>query len=362
MEPEVRHKPVRYYEIDALRFIAAIVVVLYHLTYRGYHADNLSPVAYPGLGDVFKYGFLGVELFFIISGYVMLMSAQGKTIGQFFTSRVTRLYPAYWVATTLTFIVVRLFGPHVHELGWSPIIDAPVKGYFYNLTMLQTFLGINNIDGVAWTLAIEIYFYFWIAVMIAFGWLKHLLPVLVTWLAFCAFSGPVVNSNLLTTVLFTRFAPFFIAGMTFFLLQTNQAARWKLYTLLGVSFLLCLRSARTIVNEGIVSYHEGFSILVAGGLITLFFVLFLLIAYRKLTVPHSKWVAWAGFLCYPIYLTHHNIGYVVLQRLGGKVDKYVLLIGIITLVLLLAYLLHEFVERRGSKLLNRWLQRLLARF
>lgn len=95
MEPEVRHKPVRYYEIDLLRFIAAITVVLYHFTFAGYHFGGLSPVQYPGLEEVFKYGFLGVQLFFIISGYVVLMSAQGKTLKQFFTSRVTRLYPAY---------------------------------------------------------------------------------------------------------------------------------------------------------------------------------------------------------------------------------------------------------------------------
>ncbi|RZJ93005.1 MAG: acyltransferase, partial [Hymenobacter sp.] len=111
MEPAEHYKSTRYYEIDLLRFVAAAAVVLYHFAYRGYHADHLSPVDYPVLGQVCKYGYLGVELFFLISGYVILHSAQGKSLGQFFVSRVQRLYPAYWVACTLCFVVVRLFRP-----------------------------------------------------------------------------------------------------------------------------------------------------------------------------------------------------------------------------------------------------------
>jgi peptidoglycan/LPS O-acetylase OafA/YrhL len=83
MEPTTPRQPTRYYEIDLLRFLAAAAVVLYHWAYRGYHERNLSPVDYPVLGQVCKYGYLGVELFFLISGYVILHSAQGKTLGQF---------------------------------------------------------------------------------------------------------------------------------------------------------------------------------------------------------------------------------------------------------------------------------------
>ena len=56
MEPEVRQPPVRYAEIDLLRFLAALAVVFFHFTFRGVHADHLSPVAYPGLDSVTKYG------------------------------------------------------------------------------------------------------------------------------------------------------------------------------------------------------------------------------------------------------------------------------------------------------------------
>jgi len=95
------HKlPTRFYEIDLLRFIAAISVVFYHYAFIGVTRPDYNPLVFPALVPIAKYGYLGVELFFIISGYVVLLSAQGKTVRQFFVSRVTRLYPAYWVACT----------------------------------------------------------------------------------------------------------------------------------------------------------------------------------------------------------------------------------------------------------------------
>lgn len=361
MEPEVRHAPVRYVEIDLLRFVAAISVVFFHFTFRGFHADHLSPVDYPFLGSIFKYGYFGVYLFFLISGYVVLLSAQGKTLGQFFTSRVTRLYPAYWVACTFTFIVVRLFGLAAHAPGWSPIMDAPVRGYLFNMTMLQRFFGVPDLDGVYWTLSIELVFYFVVALLISFGWLKHLVLVLAVWLAYCALIGPVDNGSSFAFLLFPRVAPFFIAGMAFFLLQTSQAARWKLYGLLLLAYLLCLRAVRGEQHVLAPMYQQPFSLPVIWLLVTLFFVVFLLIIQRRLRLRPARWLTWAGALTYPIYLLHHNVGYIVLQRLGGQVNKYVLLTGMLATVLGLAYLLHTLVERRFSKALGRQVSALLAK-
>ncbi len=110
MEQESRKAPTRFYEIDLLRFLAALSVVIYHYTFRAYGVGNLSPIPYLEMSRFTRYGYLGVELFFIISGYVILLSVQGKTVRQFFISRVQRLYPAFWVACTLTFLVVRIWG------------------------------------------------------------------------------------------------------------------------------------------------------------------------------------------------------------------------------------------------------------
>jgi peptidoglycan/LPS O-acetylase OafA/YrhL len=75
-------------------------------------------------------------------------------------SRVRRLYPAYWVACTLCFVAVRLFRPAFGAVGSSSIFDVSLRDYCYNLTMLQTFFGVRDVDGAYWTLAVEITFYF----------------------------------------------------------------------------------------------------------------------------------------------------------------------------------------------------------
>ncbi len=360
MEPEVRRSPVRYYEIDLLRFIAASSVVLFHFTYRGYHSDRLSPVEYPRLGEIFKYGHLGVELFFIISGYVVLMSTQGKSLSQFFTSRVMRLYPAYWVACTITFLVVWLFGPAVNTPGWSPVLNTSVKDYLFNMTMLQSFFNIGHIDGVYWTLTVELVFYFLISLLISFKWLKHLPLTLTVWLFYCALVGPAVNAGPFSFLLFPRFAPFFIAGMAFYLLQNNQSSQWKIYCILLIAYLLALRSARASLEETINAFQQPFSLVATLLIISVFFIVFLLVAKRKFKLKQSNWLVWAGALTYPMYLLHHNIGYIILQQLGGHVNKYTLLAGMCIGVLLLAYLLHTIIERRFSKLLGQKISTLLA--
>ncbi|RZK45189.1 MAG: acyltransferase [Hymenobacter sp.] len=362
MEPELRHKPIRYYEIDLLRFIAALAVVLYHFAFRGYHADNLSPVEYPALGEVFKYGYLGVELFFIISGYVVLMSAQGKTLGQFFTSRVTRLYPAYWVACTFTFLVERLFGPAEHTLEWSPALYASLRVYLANMTMVQNFIRIADLDGVYWTLKLEIIFYLLLAILILLKWFRYLVPILLIWLIYCAVIGPVTHGKPLTFLLFPRFAPFFIAGMLFYMLQTNQSARWKLYGLLLVTYGLALRSSKVLFENAIELYHYPYSLPVTWILITSFFVVFILITHRLLQISQTKWIALAGALTYPIYLLHHNVGYIVFKRLGNRVNKYELLLGMLLVLFGLAYLLHTQVERRYTSVFSRVLQKFFAKF
>lgn len=92
--------PVRLYALDAVRITAALVVVLYHYVALG-TAWGLSGTQhlFPALRPFALYGWLGVEIFFIVSGFVICMSAWGRTVGDFATSRISRLFPAYWAAS-----------------------------------------------------------------------------------------------------------------------------------------------------------------------------------------------------------------------------------------------------------------------
>ena len=84
-------------------------MVIYHYTFSG-HARHLIPIAFPEISVVSRYGYLGVDMFFTISGFVVLLSAWGRRPRDFVISRVVRLYPAFWTAVTITAVVVILLG------------------------------------------------------------------------------------------------------------------------------------------------------------------------------------------------------------------------------------------------------------
>ena len=294
MEPEPHKRPIRFYEIDLLRFLAALAVVVYHYTFRGYAEGHYSPLAFPKLGRVTRYGYLGVELFFIISGYVVLLSAQGKTVRQFFLSRVTRLYPAFWVACTLTFLVKLLWGPGPADTAMSPQLHAGPLQYAVNLTMLPEFMHFGVMDGAYWSLTIEIIFYLLVAILIGFDLLKHLTLVIALWLAYTALPGAVRSGTLLPTLLFPPYSPYFAAGMLLALLQRPAARTWLRYGLLLLAYLLSLRASAAKAEELTILFREPISAKVAGMIITAFFGVMALVAFRKVNL--SRFTCWPSTL------------------------------------------------------------------
>src|SRR5262249_50776621 len=101
-------------------------------------------------------GFFGVHLFFVISGFVIVLTLKKTShISHFIRKRFFRLYPAYWVALVITFVLVRFF----------PLPDR-VRSFhelLVNFTMIQHWLDVKHIDGVYWTLSLELAFYVWMA-------------------------------------------------------------------------------------------------------------------------------------------------------------------------------------------------------
>lgn len=97
----------RFIELDALRGIAALSVMLFH--YTAYYRKLFNT---PFSENVdFKYGFYGVSLFFMISGFVIFMTIKKcNTASEFAFKRFTRLYPTFWVCVIITFLGVKLWG------------------------------------------------------------------------------------------------------------------------------------------------------------------------------------------------------------------------------------------------------------
>jgi len=365
MEPTPYKLPVRYYEIDLLRFVAALSVVFYHYTFLGESRPEYNPLRFPEFVPITKYGYLGVELFFIISGYVVLLSAQGKTVRQFFVSRVMRLYPAYWVACTLTFLVKIIWGagtnaslPMADDLGAGPL------QYVYNMTMFQSFIGITNMDGPYWSLGIEITFYFLISLLIGYCLLRYVDWFLLLWLGYVSLPKLAYGGTLFAELFFRGYAPYFIAGMLFYLMQQPQGRSRFRYALLAIAYLLAMKACVGQAKLLSTIYDTYMSPMVTTVIVTGFFLIFGLVATRKINFGSYSWLKWAGALTYPLYLLHSDMTFIAFHHLQAAFNKYVLLCGAVVFMLGLAYLIHRFVEKPFGKYLgarlNSWLARLDA--
>jgi peptidoglycan/LPS O-acetylase OafA/YrhL len=148
--------PTRLLALDALRGVAAMAVVAYHVP-----RELREAVGVPRAIDaVFSAGFLGVDAFFVLSGFVIAMSvANGNWtlgyLGRFFARRSVRLDPSYWAAIVLEIL-----------LGWiglrflSDEYPLPAASSITaHLLYLQGLLRVPQISDVFWTLCYEVQFY-----------------------------------------------------------------------------------------------------------------------------------------------------------------------------------------------------------
>lgn len=343
----------RFYEIDLFRFLAAMAVVMYHYTFRGYAADNFSPVAFPVMGAVFKYGYLGVDLFFIISGFVVLMTALHKDTPQFVVSRLIRLYPAYWFSVTLTFICILLYQ--------GPQFDATFQQYLINLTMIHKFVGVGHIDTVYWTLLVELKFYLLIFLLLLTKQIHRIKIFLFVWALASIILNFTDGFGALKFFLIPRQSGYFIAGAAFFLIRREGLDLFKLALVLA-SYLLVVMPPIVALSDMTIHYNTEFSIGVIIAILSSFFIIFFMVSLKKTHMLSKPYFFYVGILTYPLYLIHQNIGFMLLNIFHESVNKYVLLFLILTLMIMISYLIHFFIERKYSPVLKGVLTRCIDRY
>lgn len=343
-----RAKPdARIPELDLLRFVAALMVVLFHYTFRGAASDALSDLAFPEWAGVSKYGFLGVELFFMISGFVILMTAASGSLRKFFISRVVRLYPAYWLCCTITFVAILTIG--------RDRFHATFVQYLLNLTMLHEFRYVPSIDGAYWSLRVEIGFYLLVGALLLVRQIRFAELYLALWLAAAA-ALTWFPEGRLELLLTTRYAPFFAVGAVCYLALARGWSPFRAGLLL-LAWAMSLQGALASASGAGRDYATVYDPLAVAGLVSAFVAIMVAVSTRSL----PGWVLrdWRvlGALTYPLYLLHQNLGYMIFNALGGSVDRHLLLAGTLTLMLLAAHAVHVWCERPASVRMKPWLER-----
>ena len=345
--------PMRVNELDLLRFIAAFMVLIFHYGFRGYAADNFTMLSLPAYAPVSKYGYLGVQLFFMISGFVILMTASAGSLKKFMISRIVRLYPAFWACCTITFVAILIVG--------DARFKATFGQYLANLTMLNEFFDVQSIDGVYWTLAVEFRFYLLVALVLFIGQIRHALWFLVIWLlvsiVFDALPKDAPYTYRLRSFFIVDNAHYFIAGATGYLIRANGVSLLKM-AIFFVAWLIAMWTSIQSTTALEVHYRTVLDPVIVGLIITLFFAVVALLSLNLSgSLAKQKWLA-LGALTYPLYLLHQNLGYMSFNYLYGSVNEHILLWGTIFSMLGLAYLVHTHVEARFSEPLKTFLNNL----
>lgn len=321
----------RLSEVDALRGLAAMAVVLFHFStrYHQLYGEGEAPIW--GL----THGHFGVNLFFIISGFVIFMTLERtRRPMDFVVSRFSRLFPAYWMAIALTFAVVAglgLPGKEVH--AWQAVANG--------LMLHNLLLKVPHVDGVYWTLEVELLFYVAMFTLYRLGWLRHVHRALLAglllalvyealaqglWLGLPKIDLPWIAYRLL----FLSALPWFALGITIYQLVRSGSAPNAAQALTLALALLVL------------ALREG----PAEGLLAIAFAA-LVWAAASGHLPLLRWrvLVFLGAISYPLYLLHENIGWAVQRQLTAAGWSQLATVPVVVaLSIALAWALHRSVE------------------
>ncbi len=328
----------RLLELDALRGLAALSVVVFHFTIN----ENAEK-----LGWEFRYGVTGVDIFFIISGFVIFLTIQKVRKWQdFAVSRLSRLYPTFWACVFITAAFMYAYQPE--NLSW-PMLLA-------NLTMVPVYFGIENLDGVYWTLLVEMVFYLWILVIyLAKGLDKIMTISVVCTVGVVAFHlGKAFYLDFYEFIswkvqLLNHF-PLFFSGILFYKLK-YQGFAWRY---VGLIFL-CLMAAFYLHDKGGRSmYHVTW--IEHNVILVLYHVLFFLFVLGRLTFLVWPPLLFLGKISYSLYLLHQYIGHRVIHSLNViyGINIYLAVGGTLALCILLAWGVTYYVELPAIRAIKDW--------
>lgn len=315
----------RFYILDPLRFIAAYSVLLYH--YSIYLKDHEF------FTEVFKYGYLGVNFFFLLSGFVIMVSAHGKSEFQFAYSRALRIYPTFILCLLFTISITYLMSDTRYSLS----------EIFLNATILNDYLNIPNIDGVYWTLQAELKFYGCVFLLLVSGifhqwkwWVGIWLGLAIVY-AFCKqpfFLGWFINPE---------YSFYFIGGVCAYQIYVDRES-----IVARVFFVIALvfSGFKSMQQTGdFLKTVTATEMIVALLCNIVFFAFFYLLACGFFKIKKRSYFITLGMISYPLYLIHNKAGKQIYEYVAEyKVGELGGLIITSILVLMVCLIINYFIQ------------------
>lgn len=324
--------------INVLRFFAALGVLSYH-SFSQLITNNYIPNAFSFLSQFAKYGNLGVDLFFIISGFVISLSSEGRTFFQFISARFIRLFPVFWLCVSITSLFV-LLSNSADYISWQK--------YLSNLTMLPSiFGGYEYIDVSYWTLRVELKFYLIIAIILLLRKFVNLSlqkiavvlsSLLLYYTLFCNLYYCPSAFKLFFWSYGEEYLQYFVAGILFYEIYKNNKNYYNYIALLMCYFVALIKT----------NNHDHINIGINIIYITIFFLIFLAISLKKITnnffnKKYKNAIIVLGAVTYPLYLLHDKIIHITIKILNEyTISPYIGMTILLSVIILLLLLVNKF--------------------
>lgn len=359
-------KTARSFYLDIVRIFACAWVAMFHWQGNGGFFPKLDARPQLDLPDwqvaIGQSGFLGVDIFFVLSGIVISTSISNKTWAKFLAARFIRLYPTYLIATILTAIIV----PMAVNAARSTVVENTAS-----FIWLQYVFKTRYLLGASWSLEFELLFYISVSLMLLLsgvwarrpGWFNfHFAGWLVVFSTLLYFltqtrlcsqgCGPI--ETIFHTLSFAGFGPYFVFGAAISTLG-RRPITFATFALGLTSVLLV--AAQVFVREN----GTSFQVSQLPGLLMLLcsFAVMIFGQFHKPSLGNgfATRVKFLALMTYPIYLLHESMGLSLISlfvREGCPVWLAYLLAGLI--VLSFSYLIVRYTDRvvtRISKLVAR---------
>ena len=326
------------YSVQYMRAIAALLVVIHHAASKG---SQYSSAAF----EWFTIGEAGVDLFFIISGYIMCHTVDSKNINfiSFLTARVKRIIPLYWVLTTMALLIYILFPDKINSGGGGTNII-----HSYTLFPVKENYLINN----GWTLSYEFFFYLLFAFALSLtSKFKFFLPVI---LIITLVS--IGNFNLSNTTIFSFITNPLLLEFSFGILIYYLFKNYHLNTIIGLGLTTISIILFLLVNIFTPDYSR---VIIYGIPAMLFFTgmvalepLFKKASENKIALLFEM----IGNSSYSLYLSHPFalvITSIILSKLDLDKFGYLFVILLVVSSIIAGQLCYLFIEKQLAKVLKK---------
>ena len=346
----------RYYLLDIVRGIAAFSVVIFHykIFYRSEISNEIffkeNAPLYNFLYFVYEYGWMAVQFFFILSGFIFytlyMEKIQNKKISkfEFFKLRFSRLYPLHFF-TLLICLLIYVYSTHY---GYPGIIVADLKHFILNFFLIHKW-GLEELvsfNRPSWSISIESLLYIVFFFVFSFNFNKYAISII------CIFVGGAIfflNKNIGYGIYC-----FFIGGLTCLIFSTsikifkNLNIYWLFTFLLLIISCIILTQIENPIYVKIFIFTFLFPILILN-----------LMSAQNIFKDIGKIFSIIGDISYSVYLLHYPIQAIIIvilfkMQLKINFDSPTLFISYIIFIFLISFISFKYLEKPFQKLIRNY--------